>query len=234
MALPKIDSPIFHVTVPVVDVKLTLRPYKMKEEKILLLAQQSNDPSAMVLAMKQVINNCIVEGTLDIDNTPSFVIEYILLHLRKQSVGSTSTLTFEDNEDGQEYEFKVDLDTISLTEVEGHTDSIELSEGVGILLKYPTLDVSARVASEQDEIEQSLNVIKESIDKVFTDDEVIDFASHTDEEKTEFIDQFTQAQMEQVINFFNTMPSIKHTIEYTNSNGNERKIELTGVSDFFT
>jgi hypothetical protein len=69
---------------------------------------------------------------------------------------------------------------------------------------------------------------------VFTDDEVIDFASHTDEEKTEFIDQFTQAQMEQVINFFNTMPSIKHTIEYTNANGSERKIELTGVADFFT
>lgn len=234
MALPKIDSPVFHVTVPVVNSTITMRPYKMKEEKILLLAQQSESPAQMVLAMKQVINNCVVDGDINIDALPNFAIEYILLQLRKQSVGSTVKLKFEDNEDQREYEFEIDLEEVGIVEDPNHTDSIELTSNIGLLMRYPSLDITAVLAENNDELEQSIAAIKYCIDKVFTDEEVIEFQTHTDAEMNEFLDQFTQEQMQKLIDFFTTMPALKHTIHYENSNGNSRKIELTGVADFFT
>lgn len=234
MALPKLDSPIFNVTVPVIDVELTLRPYLMKEEKILLLAQQSDDPEQVTLAMKQVINNCIVKGDLDIDNAPNFVVEFLLLQLRKQSVGSTVKVSYRDTEDDQLYDFEIDLNEVSLSVDPEHTDSIEITDNLGLLMKYPTLNTLAPVQAADNDAEMTYEILKTSIDKVFTDDEVIDFDGHSSEEKNEFLDQFDRKQMEKILQFFETMPTLKHTLTYTNQNGNERKIELSGVSDFFT
>lgn len=235
MALPKIDSPIFNVTVPYVNIDLKMRPYKMKEEKILLIAQQSEDPQQMVIAMMQVINNCIVEGELDIESLPSFVVEYLLLQLRKQSVGNSIKLKFEDLEDNQEYEFDINLEDINIRFNEDHTDSIELTEDIGLLMKYPSIsDAAGMIRDGQNEVEQTFSTIKFCIDKVFTEDEVIEFQDHSDDEKDEFIDQFTQEQLEKLMQFFETMPSLSHTITYKNSLDNERKIELNGVADFFS
>jgi len=234
MALPKIDSPVFHVTVPVIDVKLTMRPYLMKEEKILLLAQQSEDPEQMALAMKQVIGNCIVTGELDVENVPNFVIEYLLLQLRRQSVGNIVKVTYRDNEDDKLYDFEVDLSEVELSIDPSHTDSIELTEDLGLLMKYPSLGMLAKISLDGEEVETTYEIIRTSIDKVFTSNEVIDFDGHSQEEQEEFLDQFSKDQMEKILQFFTTMPTLKHTLNYVNENGNDRTIELSGVSDFFT
>ena len=233
MALPKIDGPIFHVTVPVLDVKLTLRPYLMKEEKILLLAQQSEDSAQVILAMKQVIGNCIVDGDFDIEQAPNFAIEFLLMQLRKQSVGSNVKVSYEDNEDGEIYDFEVDLDTIELNVDPKHDAAIEITEDIGLLMKYPTLN-SVGLMKPDDEIGSTFNIIRSTIDKVFTDDEVIEFNTHSEQEQIDFLEQMSKDQIDKIIQFFDTIPTYKHTLNYTNKKGNERKIELEGISDFFT
>ena len=233
MALPKIDSPIFHVTVPVLDVKLTLRPYLMKEEKILLLAQQSEDSAQIILAMKQVIGNCIVDGDFDIEQAPNFAIEFLLMQLRKQSVGSNVKVSYEDNEDGEIYDFEVDLDTIELNVDPKHDAAIEITEDIGLLMKYPTLN-SVGLMKPDDEITSTFNIIRSTIDKVFTDDEVIEFNTHSEQEQIDFLEQMSKDQIDKIIQFFDTIPTYRHTLNYTNKKGNERKIELEGISDFFT
>lgn len=233
MALPKIDSPVFKVVVPVLDKELTLRPYLMKEEKILLLAQQSEDLKQIITAMKQIISNCIVEGDLDVNTVPSFVIEWLMLQLRKQSVGNISKVSYRDTEDNEVYEFEINLDDVIVKVDPSHTDSVELTENLGLLMKYPSLDIVTKVDIKKSEVNFSYDVIKLCIDKVFTDDEILEFDTYSDKEQEEFLDQFSREQMESLINFFSTVPTLYYEIVYQNKNGNERRIELNSLSDFF-
>lgn len=234
MALPKIDVPIFNITVPVLDINLKLRPYLMKEEKILLMAQQSDDQEQLVTALKQIINNCIIEGDFDVDTAPSFAIEYIMLQLRKESVGAEVKARYRDIEDNQIYDFDINLNEVELKVDPSHSDSIEITSNIGLLMNYPSLSMLKDVSLIQDNVDFGFDIIKKSIDRVFSDEEIFEFNTFSDQEQNDFLEQFDQKQMQKVINFFETLPSLYYKIDYTNSNGSERSIELTTLSDFFT
>jgi hypothetical protein len=205
----------------------------MKEEKILLLAQQSEDVNQVITAMKQIVNNCIVQGNLDVDTVPSFIIEWIMLQLRKQSVGNVAKVSYRDTEDQQVYDFEINLNEVTVKVDPSHKDSIELTNNLGLLMKYPSLDTITKVDLKSDGVNFSYDVIKLCIDKVFTNDEVLEFGLYTNEEQEDFLDQFSREQMEQMINFFSTIPTLHYEIKYTNKNNNERTIELNSLSDFF-
>lgn len=233
MALPKIDRPIFELTLPIINEKVKMRPYLVKEEKILLMAQQSQDVQQIILATKQVINNCIVEGDINVDNIPNFLIEWIILQLRIQSVGNIVELKYKDNEDDKSYEFQVDLNEVKVIEPENHTDAFEITPEIGVMMKYPTIEIFNGLDLEKDIIDFGVDVIIHCIDKVFTEDEIINFHEHTIEEKVEFLDQFNRQELEQLVSFFETIPYVAYDITYTNSLGNERIIELRSLEDFF-
>jgi hypothetical protein len=233
MALPVIDRPLFKVVVPIIEKEYTLRPYLMKEEKILLLAQQGNDQKQIALAIKQVITNCVVGEHVDVDTLPNFVLEYLLLQLRISSVGSEINVAYRDNEDDQRYEFDIDLNDIELSSDPNHTDAIELNDTVGLLMKYPNLDIASSFNVDSSEEELVLEMVRRCIDKVFTEEEVFDFSEYTFEEQEAFLDQLDRNQVEKIIEFFQTMPTLSYTINYKNSMDNDRSIEMSTLSDFF-
>jgi len=233
MALPVIDRPLFKVVVPIIEKEYTLRPYLMKEEKILLLAQQGNDQKQIALAIKQVITNCVVGEQVDVDTLPNFVLEYLLLQLRISSVGSEINVAYRDNEDDQRYEFDIDLNDIELSSDPNHTDAIELNDNVGLLMKYPNLDIASSFNVDSSEEELVLEMVRRCIDKVFTEEEVFDFSEYTFEEQEAFLDQLDRNQVEKIIEFFQTMPTLSYTINYKNSMDNDRSIEMRTLSDFF-
>ena len=233
MALPVIDRPLFKVVVPIIEKEYTLRPYLMKEEKILLLAQQGNDQKQIALAIKQVITNCVVGEQVDVDTLPNFVLEYLLLQLRISSVGSEINVAYRDNEDDQRYEFDIDLNDIELSIDPNHTDAIELNDTVGLLMKYPNLDIASSFNVDSSEEELVLEMVRRCIDKVFTEEEVFDFSEYTFEEQEAFLDQLDRNQVEKIIEFFQTMPTLSYTINYKNSMDNDRSIEMRTLSDFF-
>jgi hypothetical protein len=233
MALPVIDRPLFKVVVPIIEKEYTLRPYLMKEEKILLLAQQGDDQKQIALAIKQVITNCVVGEQVDVDTLPNFVLEYLLLQLRISSVGSEINVAYRDNEDDQRYEFDIDLNDIELSSDPNHTDAIELNDTVGLLMKYPNLDIASSFNVDSSEEELVLEMVRRCIDKVFTEEEVFDFSEYTFEEQEAFLDQLDRNQVEKIIEFFQTMPTLSYTINYKNSMDNDRSIEMRTLSDFF-
>ena len=233
MALPKIERPLFDVEVPVIDKKIKMRPYLVKEEKVLLLAQQSNDIEQIVLATKQIINNCIVEGDIDIDNVPNFIVEWLLLKLRIQSVGDIVQVAYRDLEDEQVYDFEINLSEAEMIINDKHEDAFEITPSIGVMMKYPGIDLIRSIDVSKDPAEFSFDILRKCIDKVFTDDEILEFDTHTEEEQIEFISQFSREEIEKMLEFFNTSPSVGLDLKYKNKLGKEKVIQLRGLNDFF-
>jgi hypothetical protein len=233
MALPKIERPLFEVSVPIIDKKIKMRPYLVKEEKILLLAQQSEDIDQIVLATKQIINNCIVDGDIVVEELPNFIIEWLILQLRIQSVGDIVNTSYRDLEDDRVYDFEVDLKSVQMIVDDEHTDAFEITPNIGVIMKYPGIDTIRSIDITKDATEFSLDILITCIDKVFTDDEVIEFSDYPYEEKMDFLNQFSRDEMINIIKFFETSPKLGLDLTYTNSLGKDRKIELRGLNDFF-
>jgi len=231
MALPKIDKPLFDIELPIINQKGKFRPYLVKEEKILLLAQQSDDIDQIILATKQIIGNCMEQGNINIDKLPSWALEWILIQLRIRSVGESVKASFRDKEDGEVYEFDIKLDDIELTLNPDHTNTIQITEEVGLIMKYPTLELASMFIGSDDTTYDS---IRACIDKVFTNDEIMEFDSHSDDEQIEFVEQLSKTEIEKLLEFFETSPKVEYVIEYTNKKGTERRLELNTLTDFFT
>ena len=234
MGLPKIDKPIFDINVPILNKTYKCRPYLVKEEKILLLAQQSGEFNQIVNATKQIINNCIIDDEIDFSKMPYWALEWIILQLRIQSAGETVKVSYQDNDDNEVYQFDIDLTEIQLVADPDHTDVIDITDSIQLKMKYPTLDhLTNTEGLNTDNVSNVYNLIKMSIDNIYTNDEMFEFDNYSDEEKTEFVDQFDTASLLKVAKFFDGAPTIKHDIVYTNKNDKERRIELRSLNDFF-
>lgn len=235
MTLPKIERPLFEVELPTMGTKIKMRPYLVKEEKILLLAQESKDVEQIILATKQLISNCIVEkdSQFNVDDLPNFILEWLLIQLRIRSVGEIVNLSYRDIDDGTIYNFEVDLRNIKMFTDESHTDAIELTPEIGLLMKYPGINLIRYLDLEKSPTDFSFDVIRLCINKVFTENEVIEFHDHSEEEQIEFLEQFSREDLQKIVEFFDTMPKVGYDLEYVNSNGDERIIELRGLDDFF-
>ena len=237
MALPILTHPTFELEIPSTKEKITCRPFLVKEEKILLLAQESGNPSDMIKSVKQIMTNCIVEGSMDVGNAPTFDIEYIFLRLRANSVSQTAKFTINDEETSEEIVAEVDLNTVEVQFDKNHKRDIKLNNDVSLMMRYPTyksLEVIAKSGNTNVTTEITFDMIKSCIDKIYVgDEEVLELKDYSKKEVNDFVDSFTSENFQDVQNFFDTMPKLEHKIEYKVGKKNKTRV-LSGLADFFS
>ena len=234
MALPKIYKPIFELDVPSLKRTVKFRPFTVKEEKILLVAQQEASEKAIILAIKQVINNCVQEDKFDVDKLATFDLEYLFLKLRARSVNNVIEVTYRDNEDDKTYDFEIDLDEVKMLQNAEVSNVIHIADKVGIKMKYPSVTIIDDAPTEASAAEVVEYLIRKCIDCIFDEDGVYPADDVDEKELLEWIDGLDVETFNKIRAFFDNLPQMYYKIEYTNSLGNERSIELTTLSDFFT
>lgn len=235
MPLPKLSHPIIDVVIPSTKKKIKLRPMLVKEEKILLMAKTSEDPTDILIAVKQIVNNCIIDSDVDIDKLALFDIEYLFLRIRSVSVSNITNVSYRDNDDEKIYDFEINLDEVEVKFPENINKNIKITDTMGIIMKYP----EASLYADEEFMKSSANevidmLIARCIDKLYDGDEMTDLSTYPKEEVLEFLNSLDVNTYDQMRKFFNSLPSIYHKIEYTNAKGSERVIEMTSLSDFFT
>lgn len=232
MPLPKIDQPLFDMIIPSTGKKVVFRPFLVREEKILLIAQQSENDSEIIRAIKQILNACI-QDDIDIDSLAIFDLEYMFLKLRARSVNNVVKLSYRDIEDGELYNFELDLDTIEVKMPEVINSKIEINDNVGMTMKYPAASITDRMKDFDNEVDLMTFFIVNCIDTIYDEDNVYVASEFSESEITEFLDGLDVMSFEKIRQFFESVPRLYHKIEYTNSLESKRSIELTSLKDFF-
>lgn len=230
--LPKIQQPLFDLTIPSNDMKVRFRPYLVKEEKILLIAKSSDDETDILRAMNQIVNNCVQEDITKV-NLTTFDMEYMFLKIRAKSVNNIVELSYKDKEDEEIYKFKVNLDDIEVQFSEGITNKIKISDDLTMVMKYPSASIANKLSSFTDEMSLMYFFIYNCIDTIYDKEDVYVASEYTQEEISEFVDGLSVEVFKEVKSFFENMPKLYHLIEYTNKKGSKRKIELKNLKDFF-
>lgn len=226
--LPKIEYPTFDVTVPSLKKKVKMRLMLVREEKILLMAKQGGI-SEQVQAIKQVVNNCLLDK-LDVDTLPSFDIEFMFVQLRARSINNKIDLIVTDGEDGEKYNVQANLDDAYVS-FEGTTSpKIEINDTTGIIMKYPTYDEYDAAISSKD----PNSVLIKCIDKVYDAERVYTREDFDEAELSIWVDKLSIQAMEKIEEFFQTMPILTCKFTYTTKDGKEKSGVLEGLSDFFT
>jgi hypothetical protein len=238
MALPMMNTPTYNMVVPSSGVSVKFRPFLVKEEKALLIAQQSEDLMVMVDTLKGVIKTCVLDS-IDTNRLATFDLEYMFTQIRAKSVGETIELIFPCDEDhGEDNEkarvkVSIDLTTLQVEKDNSHTNKIDLFGDVGVVMKYPTIDVMRKL-DDNDSIENIFDVVAMSIDYIYQGDEIFYTKEQKHEEVLQFLNNLTSEQFVKIQNFFDTMPRIKKQIEYTCPvcQKQHRKM-LEGMQSFF-
>jgi hypothetical protein len=231
MALPVIDSPIFSIELPSTKNTLRFRPFTVKEEKLLLLASESEDVKTVSDTIKQVLNNCFIDE-VDINSLAVFDVEYVFIKLRAKSVNNIIELAFKDDHD-KEVKTEVDLEDIIVEFDEEHSNQIQLSDKVLLTMKYPSFSMFEAMSGDKGESDMS-DILNETIDKVVNGDEVLSLKDYSKEEIATFTDSFTSKNMRDIEKFFATLPKLKMDVEYKDSEGNSKVREVVGLQNFFT
>ena len=227
MALPTLSVPTFDVEIYSTKQKVKMRPFLVKEEKLLILAAESDQRADMIRAMQEVINSCS-SGNIDAEKLPFFDLQNIFIKLRSQSIGKESEFNLICGECGHKTPTTLDLENIDLRTSPNHTNKIMLTDDIGVIMKYPTAEVLIN------ENQPVFDLVVSCVDKVFTTDEIHDAADQSYEEICEFIDGLTSDQFDKIVEFFETAPKILHTIEYTCPNcQTENTVVVDGVENFF-
>lgn len=232
MALPKIDLPIYEMKLPSTGEKVKYRPFTVKEEKILLTSQESNDVNQIVLSIKQIINNCLIGKT--VDELAVFDIEYILLTLRSRSVDNVVKFTITDPDTEEKVDIELDLSKVKIQKEDSHTNKIKLSDEYFLFMRYPTIDeFSILLGDEKSSSEKNYDVMLSCMDKLVSKEDVYKFSDFTKEEVTEFVDSLQTDHTKKIKDFFDTLPKIRHEIPYKNSEGKDKTFVIQGTQTFF-
>ena len=236
MALPRIDVPTYELEVPSTDEKIKYRPFLVKEEKILLIAMESGETKDMLQAVKDIVDECTF-NKLKLGDMPMFDVEYVFLNIRAKSVGEVSKLRVLCKDDGKTYaNVEVDLNEVEVQVIDGHTNKIELSDEMGVIMKYPTIDSFNANGITDITTDNMLEVIASCIAQIYDKkgEELYDPKDSTQKELLEFIENLNTKQFADVQKFFDTMPALKHEITIKNpKTKKESKVTLTGLNDFF-
>jgi len=237
MALPMNTAPIYKLTVPSTGKEVEFRPFLIKEEKALLIAQQSEDPHVMLSSIKEVIKSCVKQD-IDVDSLATFDIEYIFVKLRSKSVGEMIDLTLECDtctDDKAVAKVNIDLTKLNVSRNEKHTNNIKLFDDVGVMMKYPTIDIIKELESaEENDYEKVFEIIGKCIDTVYNSSEVFHIKEQPEAETMEFLNNLTGEQFGKIREFFDTMPVLEHAIQYTCPVCNkEHNKLLRGLESFF-
>ena len=236
MALPKLTTPTYELEIPSTDEKIKFRPFLVKEEKILMMAMESKKSADIVQAVKEIVEECTF-NKINISDMPMFDIEYIFLQIRSKSVGEVSKIRVLCPDDGKTYaNLDLDLNEVKVQVGDDHTNKIELNNGMGIIMKYTTIDSFKESGIQDINASNMLEVIGGCILQIYEEEgkKVYDPKDQTKKELTDFIEQLTTEQFKHIQKFFDTMPKLKHEITVKNpKTKKDNKITLTGLNDFF-
>jgi len=232
MSLPKIQTPSFSVVIPSLQKEVKFRPFLVKEEKILLLAQNSGGKDE-IEALIQIINNCCLED-IDVEGLTTFDVEYIFLKLRARSVNNIVKLKYRDTEDEKVYDFEVNLDEIEIKTSETNEKKIQINDDVGLMMKHPNVKISQQVANIENEVELLNNILVHCIDYIYDKENVYPAKESTHEELIDFLENLDTKTFKKIEEFFLTMPKLYHELHYKNSLDHDRVIKLESIQDFFT
>ena len=242
--LPKIDVPIYNVKLLSTGKSLRFRPFTVKEEKLFLMANEGEDLTTVVDTIKQILNNCILDE-FDIDSLPLFDIEHLFLNIRARSIGEVVNLKYKCNNDVLDEETKeekkcnnvvqIDLNVLDIhpEKQEGHTNKIQITEKLGIVMKYPNFETLKKFkdVSEADSI---IKMTVNCIDYVYDADKIYYAKDSQEEDLIEFIESMQSKDLEKIKTFFDTMPKVKKDVDFKcNKCGHEEKIEVEGIQNFF-
>jgi|TARA_B110000091_G_C13763960_1_gene453446 hypothetical protein len=235
MALPKVNTPTYELVVPSTDEKVKFRPFLVKEEKILLIAMEAQEQSGILNAVKDIVKSCTFDK-FDVNRAPIFDIEYIFLNIRAKSVGEVSTVNLRCPDDNETFvQTEIDLTKVDVQITEGHTNKIELTDEMGMIMTYPTLDSfsdSTTVINASNMLDVIASCVSQIYDKKGED--VYDAKDSTKQEIVDFLESLNSKQFLEIQKFFDTMPKLTHTVTIENPETKVKSdITLTGLNDFF-
>jgi hypothetical protein len=236
MALPTMDLPTYDLEVPSTKKKIKVRPFLVKEEKVLLMALESENEENIRGAVQNLLKSCI-QSRIKLENLATFDLEYIFLNIRAVSVGEIVEINVtcqDDNETTVRY--NLNLTDVKVTFPKGHSNKIMLTKDTGVIMKYPSFNrfVDSQFANKEVTEDTVLEIIAESIDQIFQGEEVFDESTTTPKEFKEFVESLTNAQMEKLQKFFETSPKLEHKFKVRNPNTDvESEYTISGLAAFF-
>jgi hypothetical protein len=231
--LPKLNAPTFEIKLISLDKPIRYRPFTVREEKILLIAEEGNDEKEILHAIRQIVQNCCIDK-IHAERLPLFDLQFLFLQIRAKSVNNVSTLKYRDNEDDEVYEFTVNFDDIKPIIDSKHKTAINIDENTILTFKYPTVEDLQKIEDTKDEVSYTIDILGHCLDKIIQGESVYTAMDVPDAERIEFIESLTTSQFELIVDqFIASMPKVEHTMEYKNSLGHDRKIVLKSISDFF-
>ena len=238
MPLPKISTPTYELELPSTGKTIKFRPFLVKEEKLLVLALESDDSKEITNAIKAVLKDCIQTRGVKVDTLPTFDIEYLFLNIRGKSVGEDIEVSVLCPDDGETYaEVQISIDDIKVTRDKNHSTQIKIDDNLMMEMKYPSLDQFVKSNfefSNDNQVDQSFELIASCIDKVYSADEAWTTDDFTKKEVTEFLEQMNSSQFKEIESFFSTMPKLSHEVQVVNPKTKKKsKVTLEGLASFF-
>ena len=240
MPLPKISAPTYELVLPSSNKKIRYRPFLVREEKILIMALESEDTKQITEAIKTVIHNCVITRGIKVDKLSTFDIEYLFLNVRGKSVGETVEVNVTCPDDGQtKVPVEIDIDSIKIQKDSKHTNIIKLDDNLSVQMNYPSLDqfieTNFETDSQNTQVDQSLNVIMSCINQVYNEEESWSASDCTKKELKEFVESMNSKQFKDIEAFFETMPKLSHKIKITNPNTKvQSEVVIEGLASFFS
>ena len=238
MPLPKIATPTYELELPSTGKSIKYRPFLVKEEKVLVIALESEDTKQITNAIKAVLKNCVLTKGIKVETLPTFDIEFLFLNIRGKSVGEELEVNIVCPDDGEtNVPIFIDLDSIQVERDDDHTNQIKLDDDLMMEMKYPSLEQFIKNNfdfEEGNQMDQSFELIATCIDKIYNEDEVWATADCTKKEVKDFLESMNSSQFKEIEKFFESMPKLKHTIEVTNPNTKVKsEVVLEGLASFF-
>ena len=238
MPLPKLNTPTYELTLPSSNRKVKYRPFLVKEEKILLIAMESEDEKEMQNAVKQILKNCILTRGISVDKLAVFDIEYLFLNIRGKSVGEDIKLNVVCPDDEvTEVEVSVNVEDVKIQKSDNHDSVIQLTDQVAIVMKYPSMEMFVKnniTGENQQKVDTIFDMTIDCISQVVEGEDVLESKSFSKKEMLEFVETFDTQQFQKIQDFFETMPKLSHTIKVLNPKTNvESEVVIEGLSRFF-
>ena len=238
MPLPKISTPTYELELPSSGKTIKFRPFLVKEEKLLVLALESDDPKEITNAVKAVLKDCIQTRGVKVETLPTFDIEYLFLNIRGKSVGEDIEVSVLCPDDGETYaDVQINIDDIKVTKDKDHSNQIKIDENLMMGMKYPSLNQFIENNfdfNNENQVDQSFDLIASCIDKVYNQDEAWTTDDFTKKEVVDFLEQMNSTQFKQIESFFTTMPKLSHEVEVVNPKTKKKNtVVLEGLASFF-
>tara|TARA_B100000427_G_scaffold77838_1_gene63469 strand:- start:381 stop:1088 length:708 start_codon:yes stop_codon:yes gene_type:complete len=233
MALPKLNTPQYQLELPSTGGKIKYRPFLVKEQKLLMMAQESKNETEIADAISAIITSC-TDGVIDAKNSPLFDVEYVFLQLRAKSVGETADVKVKCPDDDKTFtDVKIKLDDVDVHMTADHTNVVEVTDKIKVIMKYPVLNDMRKVNNQANQVDNVFGLLKSCIHEVHDGDVVHSRVDMNDKDIEEFVDSLNTAQFEGLMNFFNTMPKLRHTINVTNPKTKVKsEVLLEGLDSF--